>query len=29
MAEADASALFAFDIGREWGIRGLPEPRLR
>jgi sugar lactone lactonase YvrE len=27
-ADPLAGALFAFDIGREWGIRGLPEPRL-
>lgn len=35
MSEADraadplAGALFGFDLGRAWGIRGLPEPRLR
>ena len=28
-ADPMAGALFAFDIGREWGIRGLPEPRLK
>ena len=28
-ADPLAGALFAFDIGREWGIRGLLEPRLR
>jgi sugar lactone lactonase YvrE len=28
-ADPLAGALLAFDIGREWGIRGLPEPRLR
>ena len=28
-ADPQAGALFAFDIGREWGIHGLPEPRLR
>ena len=28
-ADPLAGALFAFDIGREWGIRGLPEPRLQ
>ena len=27
-ADPQAGALFAFDIGREWGIHGLPEPRL-
>jgi sugar lactone lactonase YvrE len=27
-ADPQAGALFAFDIGREWGIFGLPEPRL-
>ena len=26
-ADPLAGALFAFDIGREWGIHGLPEPR--
>ena len=28
-ADPQAGALFAFDIGREWGIYGLPEPRLQ
>jgi sugar lactone lactonase YvrE len=27
-ADPQAGALFAFDIGREWGIHGLAEPRL-
>ena len=27
-ADPQAGALFAFDLGREWGIRGLLEPRL-
>lgn len=28
-ADPLAGALFAFDLGREWGIHGLPEPRLQ
>jgi sugar lactone lactonase YvrE len=28
-ADPQAGALFAFDIGRDWGIHGLPEPRLK
>ncbi len=28
VADPQAGALFALDIGREWGIHGLPEPRL-
>lgn len=28
-ADPQAGALFAFDLGREWGIRGLAEPRLQ
>jgi sugar lactone lactonase YvrE len=27
-ADPQAGALFAFDVGRTWGIHGLPEPRL-